>query len=130
MIRRIPIAAVAIALTLIACRDQGPGGSGVLRVRLAMPSANSGQDVAVLFTVSGPAAPTAVTPGPGLSVYRPTLAATTKYAVVGTLTANATILTLQVPDTRQPYSATIEQVAAANYQLRGLLTGYALSVGQ
>ena len=129
MIRRCAsvLAAAAIAFAAGSCRrDQGPGGPGSLRVRLStsgitLPSAG------LLFTVQGPEAPSSATPGSGLQLYQEGLMQTTKFVVLGPLTNNATVLTIHVSDRGQPYTATIQQIAGAGYQLEPL-TGYGLTV--
>ena len=131
--RRLVGTALALVLGLagLSCKE-GPTGptAGTLKVKLTMPAANSGFDGAILFTVTGPTAPSDVGAGASLAKFHQQLGATTKYVVTGTLVTGATILTLDVEDTRQRYTATIQQVAAQNgYQLRPApLTGYALAV--
>ena len=130
MIRRVALSLglAAGAIAGLSCgRDPTGPQPGVLQVRLAIPFPNSGADGAILFTLAGPAAPTAAIAAPGLQVFHGGLAPVTKYAIVGTLSNNATILTLQVTDVRQQYSATVTQVAASTYQLRAL-SGYAVTV--
>jgi hypothetical protein len=122
------IAALALALAP-ACKD-GPSGpvAGTLKVKITMPQASSGNDGAILFTVTGPAVPASAAAGAGFQAYSQPLAQTTKHVVTGTLVTGATILTFAVDDVRQSYTATIQQVAASNYALRTALTGYSLSV--
>jgi hypothetical protein len=129
MTRRGLVLAAALVLAAgISCRDASGPRAGPLRVRITMPAANSGFDGAILFTISGPAAPSSVTVGGSLEVFNQQLAPTTKYAVLGTLATGATILTLNVNDVGQSYTATIQEVAASSgYQLR-TLNGYSLSV--
>lgn len=118
---------------LLAC---GGGGSepneplpGVLTVSLTTPNAD---DAALLLTLTGPAAPSAVTAAdPALRVF---LAGppgpATSLVVTGAMTDGA-ILTLQVPDVRQvkEYTATLVEVASTTYQVRPL-TGYRLRVSR
>jgi hypothetical protein len=128
--RRLLALAAALALAVAPACDGEPSGPtpGALKVKITMPQSASGQDAAILFTVTGPAVPASVAPGSGLQAYSQPLALTTKHAVTGTLTTGATILTLNVDDVRQSYTATIQQVATSGYQLRISLTGYSLSV--
>jgi hypothetical protein len=127
------IAAVATLALLagagLSCgRDNGPV-AGNLSVKLATP--NSGADSAIVFTVTGPTALTGAIAGPGMRVFAQTLGGTsTKFALTGRLTQNAVILTIGVANVGAvaQYSATIGGVAQANYQLRALPGGYALSV--
>ena len=118
-------------LPFLSCKD-GPTGpvAGSLNVKITMPPASSGLDGAILFTITGPAAPDTAAAATGFAAFHQPLAQTTRYVVTGTLTSGATILTITVDDTRQSYTATIQQVAASGpgYQLRGSLTGYALAV--
>jgi len=128
--RRLLALGAAVGLVLApACKD-GPSGpvAGTLNVKITMPQGSSGNDGAILFTVTGPAVPASVAAGAGFQAYSQTLALTTKHVVTGTLTMGATILTFNVDDVRQRYTATIQQVAASGYQLRASLTGYTLSV--
>lgn len=122
-------AALLVTVAGLSCGRDGAGVQpGTLRVEVTIPAANSGQDGAVLFTLTGPAAPTAVSPAAGLQIFYDALAPSAHYAVTGTLTSGTTIATISVPDVRQPYTATIQQVAGATYALRGSLVGYSLSV--
>lgn len=126
------ILALTAALGLVAgvsCNDANEPVAGTLRVRLTMPAASSGLDAAILFTVAGPTPPVSAAAGTGLREFHEPLAATTKYAVTGTLTSGATILTFRVDDVRQRHTATIQQVAmSSGYQLRTSLNGYSLLV--
>jgi hypothetical protein len=110
------------------CRDGTGPVAGVLNVVLDTP--NSGTDGAILLTVTGPAPLTSGVPGAGLRLFSQGLGTTTRFAVTGTLTGG-TILRIGVPDIRQAlsYTATVEQVAAANYQLRAT-ADYSLTVGR
>ena len=131
MSRRLLALGAVVALVLApACKD-GPSGpvAGTLNVKITMPQGSSGNDGAILFTVTGPAVPASAAAGAGFQAYSQSpLALTTKHVVTGTLTTGATILTFNVDDVRQRYTATIQQVAASGYQLRASLTGYTLSV--
>jgi hypothetical protein len=102
--------------------------AGILNVRLISP--NSGLDSAIVFTIRGPAVLTSATPGAGLRLFAQTLNDTTRFALVGTLTTNATILTIGVADVNRvsQYTGTIQGVARPNYLLRSLPGGYALTV--
>ncbi len=118
--------ALALGLVFVSCNNPtGPGGT--LKVRLTTP--NSGNDGAMLLTISGPAALTSATAGPGLQLFsQAPLGASPHLVLTGTL-VSGTVLTIGVTDASTPsaYTATIQQVAAPNYQLRGL-TGYSLTV--
>jgi hypothetical protein len=113
---------------LFACANNpaGPTG-GTLKVTLTTP--NSGNDGAILLSISGPAALTSVAAGPGLTLYsQPPLGATPRLILTGTL-VTGTVVTIGVTDVSNAaaYTATIQQVAAPNYVLRDL-TGYSLTV--
>jgi hypothetical protein len=119
----------AAALLTLGCGDRPTGPEpGTLRVTLTMPTANNGLDGAILFRVSGPEVPTAAAAGATFEMFRQPLTTVTTFAVTGTLASGAEIVTLEVPDVRQSYTGTIVQVAATDYQLRGSLAGYGLSV--
>ena len=102
--------------------------AGVLTVALTTP--NAGADGAILFSVTGPQALTHVTAAPGLRVFAQPLATVTRLAVTGTL-ANGAVVTIGVADTRNvsQYAATVQAVAAPDFQLRSL-SGYSLRVAQ
>ena len=121
---------LAFALTAaLSCGDDPTGPKpGTLEVRLSTP--NAGLDGAILFTVSGPAAPTTVAPAAGLRVFYDSLAATTTFAVTGTLRTGA-LVRIEVEDVGRvgAYHATIQQVAASDYALRPL-AGYSLTVAR
>ena len=109
--------------------DAGTGPvAGVLTISLATP--NGGADGAIQFRFTGPVAPTSVTAAPGLLVFSQPLTMVTRVAVTGTLTSGA-VVTIGVADTRKAsqYAATIEAVAASDFQLRPL-TGYSLTISQ
>jgi hypothetical protein len=108
----------------LACLDSPT--PGLLKVNLTTP--NGGADGAILLTVTGPEVLRSATPKAGLRLFNQSLATTNHFAVTGTL-VNGTILTIEVPDIAKAnnYAATIQQVAASNYQLRAL-AGYSLSV--
>jgi len=121
---------LALAGSAGSCSNDGGTGpvAGVLTVALVTP--NPGADGAMLFRVSGPQVPTSVTAGPGLRVFAQAPSLSTRFAVTGTLT-NGAVVTIGVADTRQAtqYVATIQSVAAADFQLRPL-TGYSLTISQ
>jgi hypothetical protein len=99
---------------------------GLLKINLTTP--NSGADGAILLTVSGPGVLRSATPRAGLRLFSQSLTTTNHFAVTGTLTTGP-ILTVEVPDIANAtsYAATIQQVAASNYQLRALV-GYSVTV--
>jgi len=120
----------AVVLLGLSCGGDGPvqSGPGVLQVRLTSPAANS--DSAIVFTITGPAPLTSATVGTGLRLFQQPLGGpTTRFALTGTLTNGAVILTIGVPDIGafSQYSGSIGGVAQANYQLR-VLGGYALAL--
>jgi hypothetical protein len=120
-----------LALTLAAaasCRDHSGPVAGLLTVSLATPT--PGGDGAILLNVTGPDALTSVTASAGLRVFAQPLATVTRVAVTGALT-NGAILTIGVPNVGKAaqYSATVQGLAASDFQLR-TLTGYALTVSQ
>jgi hypothetical protein len=119
----------AVVLLGVRCGG-GPSGPqpGNLTVRLVSP--NSGADSAIILTVTGPAALTAATAGPGLRLFQQPLGGTsTRFALTGQLNNNATILTIGVADVGavSQYNGSIQGVALPNYTLRSL-AGYALAV--
>lgn len=131
MKRLVRMAIVAgVVLTGLRCGGDGPtnSGPGALKVRLTSPPGNA--DSAMVFTITGPAALTSVQAGTGLRLFqRPLGGTTTRFALTGTLTNGATILTMNVVDISaiSQYSGSVDGVAQANYQLRPL-GGYALAV--
>jgi hypothetical protein len=119
-------AGIAVGLS---CSDSTASGPGTLNVRLTSPAASS--DSAIVFTISGPAALTSATAGTGLRLFQQALGGTsTRFALVGTLSNGATILTIGVKDVSavSQYSGSISGVAQANFQLRALPGGYALAL--
>jgi hypothetical protein len=120
--------ALALGVGAGSCASDGGTGpvAGVLTISLATP--NAGADDAILFSVSGPEALTSITAGSGLRVFAQPLTTLTRFAVTGTLT-NRAVVTVGVADTRKAaqYIATVQSVAAADFQLRSL-TGYSLTV--
>lgn len=128
---RAAAAIVGTAVVLgLGCGDRHPTGPvpGTLRVTVLMPAANAGLDRAILFRISAPTPPAAATATAGFQVFRQPFTTVTTFAVTGTLTPGAELLTLDVPDVRQTYTATVVQVAASDYQLRAPLVGYGVSV--
>ena len=119
---------IVIVGAALGCLDNS-ATSGTLKVKLTTP--NAGSDGAILFTVTGPAVPLTTTAATGLRLFAqpPPLAATNHFAVTGAL-PSGTIMTIEVPDVSRSgaYTATIQQVAATNYQLRPSLAGYTLTV--
>ena len=129
--KRLFVVAVAVCATLaVNCGGDDPtqSGPGTLLVRLTAPAANA--DSAIEFTITGPAPLTSVTAGTGLRVFQQALGGTTTaFALTGSLSNGATILTIGVADVGafSQYSGSIQGVAQANYQLR-VLNGYALAL--
>ena len=117
----------ALLAGVLACLDTSVGpAAGLLKVNLTTP--NTSGDGAILLTVSGPTALASARPETGLRLFAQSLGATNHFALTGTL-ASGTVLTIGVPDVSRAaaYTATIQQVAASNYQLRAL-AGYSLTV--
>ena len=112
------------------CSESAGPVAGVLMVSLTTPNPNA--DGAILLTVTGPSALTsaAVPSASGLQLFSQPLSTTTSFAVTGTLT-NTAILTIGVADVSKSsqYTATIQSVAAVDFQLRPL-NGYSLKVAQ
>lgn len=129
--RRAWLVAAALVGGIAACGDGGgpvEPVAGNLLVVLATP--NSGADGAILFTLSGPAAPLSATGATGLRVFAEPFAPRMQFAITGGTLSTGTILTLAVEDVNKvsQYSATIRQVAnTANFVLRPL-SGYSLRV--
>jgi hypothetical protein len=111
------------------CGSEATGPvAGVLTVSLATP--NAGGDGAILFTVTGPDALTSAVAPTGLRVFSQPLAATTRFAVTGTL-SNGAVLTIGVPDVSKvaQYQVTVQAVAAQDFSLR-LSSAYRLTVAK
>jgi hypothetical protein len=119
---------VGLALGGAGCSEGIRPVAGVLTVSLTTPNPNA--DRAILLTVTGPSALTsaAVPTASSLELYAQPLSTTSRFAVTGTLT-NGAVLTIGVADTRRAaqYAATVQAVAAPDFQLRPL-TGYSLTV--
>lgn len=116
--------------TALSCGDDDgmKSGPGTLRIVLTAPAANA--DSAILFTITGPAAPASATAGAGLRLFQSSGGgASARYALIGPLANGATILTLDVQDVSAvaQYQGTVDGVAQPNYQLRAL-NGYALAI--
>jgi hypothetical protein len=130
MKRLLGLGILALMCLGVSCGGDGPtnNGPGDLKVRLTAPPANI--DSAIVFTITGPAALTSVTPGVGLRLFQQPLGGTTtRFALTGLLSNSATILTIRVSDISalSQYTGSVDGVAQANYQLRPL-AGYALAV--
>jgi hypothetical protein len=131
MRRAFAVTALAAVLAVgLSCGKDGAGPvAGNLNIRLTSP--NSGADSAVVFTITSPAALTGATPGAGLRLFaQPLGGTTTRFALIGRLTTNTTILTIGVENVNAvaQYVGTIQGVAQANYVLRALPGGYALAI--
>jgi hypothetical protein len=130
MKRLVRIAALLfIAGLAVNCGDKSNPTPGTLLVRLTSP--NSGQDSAIVLTITGPTPLTSATAGTGLRLFQQSLSGTsTRFALTGQLNHNATILTIGVADVGavSQYSGSIQGVARPNYQLRVLPGGYALAI--
>jgi hypothetical protein len=126
--RCIALCAIGAALACEAHQATGPV-PGTLVVRLQNP--NDGQDGAILFTLSGPAAPVAPAAASGDTLWGGPFAATTNRFVVTGGVRSGSILSFQVPDVgvASQYSVALNQVAASSgYGLRPL-AGYSVTVG-
>jgi hypothetical protein len=123
MMRRAWLGLLLVGFAL-GCLDNG-ATPGTLTVRLTSPNT----DGAILFTVSGPAVLRSATAVPGLRLFAEPLATVNRFAVTGPV-ASGTVVMIEVPDISRAsaYTATIQQVAATNYQLRPSLVGYSLTV--
>ena len=120
---------VVLALaTAGSCSDSSGPVAGTLTVSLATP--NPGSDGAILVTLTGPEALTSITPEPGLRVFTQALGTVSHLAVTGTL-ANGAVLTVGVAHLSKAaqYAATVQSVAAADFQLRPL-SGYSLTISR
>lgn len=127
---------LAVLVTAVAAglscggKDGVSTGPGTLRVRLTQPSANSGLDSAIVFTITGPSPLTSASAPSGLRLFaQPLTGTTTRFALIGQLNNAAIILNIGVADVAatSQYSGNIEGVARPNYQLRPF-SGYALAV--
>jgi hypothetical protein len=101
---------------------------GTLTVRLQNP--NDGLDGAIMFTLTGPAAPTSPAAVAGDTLWGGPHSSTTNRIVLTGGIRSGVILTFGVPDvnTVAQYTATANQVAASGaYALRAL-SGYTLTV--
>ena len=122
---------LAAAAFLSACDAGEPATPlpGELTVSLATPSPADG---ALLVTVTGPDAASAVrAASPGSVVRTRTQGTTTTVAVFGTVAAGP-LLRLSVPDVRQAkrYTATVTEAADLGNAVRPSLAGYALTVSR
>jgi len=128
MTRRALAAALLVFGASLSCSDSNGPVAGALTIGLVTP--NSGQDGAIQFVITSPVAITGVTAAPGLRVFTDTLGTATRVVVTGTLAAGP-IVSVGVADVNQvaQYGATIQQVAATNYQLRSV-AGYTLAVAK
>jgi hypothetical protein len=100
----------------------------VLTVSLATP--NPGADGAIVLSVTGPQAITSAVAPAGLRLFQQPFGTVTRFAITGTLT-NGAVLTIGVADvgTVAQYAATVQAVAAPDFQLRSL-SGYSLTVAR
>lgn len=129
---RITCAALLLAAALLSACDAGEpeqAAPGDLVVTLDTPG-NS--DRALLLTLSGPAAVTAVQgAAPSYVVHARTQGTTTRVAVFGAV-ADGPLLRVTVPDVRQAgrYTATLVESAGASNVPHADLTGYELTVSR
>jgi len=124
--KRVRWLGILVVGAMLGCLDNG-ATPGTLQVKLTTP--NVGSDGAILFTVNGPATLRSASAAAGLRLFAEPLATVNHFAVTGPL-ASGTVVTIEVSDVRQSrlYTATIQQVAATNTQLRPSLVGYSLTV--
>jgi hypothetical protein len=106
-----------------------PPVPGTLTVNLVTPHADDG---ALLLSVQGPVAPTAITAGAGLRLFMGSTAPTSSTAVVvvGPI-ANGTLLRVSVPNIRQAseFTASVRQGASSSLEVRSP-ADYSVSVSQ
>jgi hypothetical protein len=127
---RLSQAALLAAVALVAACDPGTSSKatpGDLTVTLDTPTAN---DRAMVVTLSGPAAPTAVQgAAAGYVVHSRAQGTTTRVAIFGVI-GDGALLRVTVPDVRQAkqYTAMVTEAADANNNTHASLAGYALSV--
>lgn len=131
MTRMTCAAVLLLGALLSACDANGPDKPvpGDLVVSLDTPG---GADRALLLTVTGPAAPTAVVgAAPAYVVHARTQGTTTRVAVFGAL-ADGALLRVTVPDVRQAdrYTATLVESADAANVPRAGVAGYALTIAR
>jgi hypothetical protein len=123
------LAVAALAVAFVAGCDDGPSGPvpGELVVRLETPNAT---DRAVMLSITGPAAPSAVVAArAGDVVYSEAAGTTVKAAVFGRL-ASGDLLRLSVADVKQSrsYAVTVVEAADSTNALRASLSGYRATV--
>ncbi len=105
-----------------------PPTPGTLTVTLATPRDDDG---ALLVTLHGPVAPTAITAHPGLRLFMGSAPATTTRLVLTGAISRGAILSLSVPDVAQAsdFTGSVEEVASSSFEI-GIATDYSLSVAQ
>ena len=120
----------AAALVVLAtCGESTQPVAGVLEVVLSSP--NSGQDSAIMLTVTGPRGLTSAQAGTGLRMFsQPLGGMPSKFALVGRLDGGAVLLTIGITDLSQSdqYHATIDQIALPSFQLRQYVGYYSLTL--
>jgi hypothetical protein len=130
--RALAAAVVAAAAACGGDKTVGPV-AGTLKVVLTRPG-GAGPEGAILFSLSGPAAPASPAAGSGLAFWGQAFsgAVPVKVMLTGPLANGQTLLTFSVNDVSKAaqYTATIVQVAAdtAPYPLVSTAAGYSLSV--
>lgn len=127
MTRRSRWVALAAMCAAAACTSQGPE-PGTLSVNLQDPYL--AQDGAILFTLTGPSAPTSATAAAGDTLWGGPFTGTTNKVVLTGNIQSGVIFTFGVPDLNRvaQYTATVSQVGrSSDYSLRSL-SGYAITV--
>jgi hypothetical protein len=131
--RRLACIPLLLSAALVgACGDAGsPAHSGPGMITLALTAPSAG-DHALLLTVSGPAAPTAVTAaGPGYVVRWRATGSSARVAVFGAVVSGP-LITVTIPDQSQAarYSAVVNEAADAANVTRTSVVGYTLAVSR
>ena len=123
------VAAGLLAGALACSKDTTGPVAGTLKVKLTV-TPNSGLDGAALFSVTGPAVPSAVGVGSGFRLFGTATGTTSTFAVTGTLSTNSVVMTLTVDDINKvsQYSATMLSVAALSTFTVRPPSGYTLRV--
>lgn len=125
------VAVVAVAAAVVTC-SSGPtqpvAQRGTLQLSLTTPATDDG---AILFTIKGPVMGDVTRARNDLLVFSQSTGTDSLQVAVFGDGLSGSLVKLTVPDVAKisAYTVTIEQVAAANYQLRDQLGGYKLVLG-
>ena len=121
MNRRMRLTALAAAMLVWACSHNPTGPQpGTLSLKLQSP--NSGQDGAILFTLTGPDVVTNVRAVPGDTLWSTDFSSTSSKILLTGAIASGVILQFDVSDVNRAgeYLVTVDQVASSSdYSLRG-----------